>query len=605
MGVAKRPDGPVRQATRLFSRPSAISRQLFVVTALIWLVSGYPTLARSGGEFTLTSLTQWTASVIAGQFALFSVLLVAKKTVLRTRFSRRHPAVAVWILLVGVVGGFIVAHATGSALGARESLFVIAGEGIPFAVVVVVLVGGALEAFRMYRQRLQKLRQRDSDLRNQTDNTVRALSADVEAAKQLVQTVQREAHQAIDKGGQSGAAALRELSRTLVRPRSHDLAATPMVTEGPTPSVPAPRWPQVLEQVSTSPLVAPVFTSTLVTLLGFRLSVQAPATIPSGPSDQPVSVSVDWESFLLSIVALAAIFVVTLVVSLVARRLMRRALLVASPSVRVTSSAVLVVAVPVVSLLILAAIYRAIGVFSAEISQPGVVAGFFLVFVAVSVVAALFRAVTLASEDVLNQLVALTSQGNRKLVTLQQKAWSTRQHLAFALHGPVRTALLAAAHDVSQLGAPITVREKEKWFQVVEAACAQVVDGEVGARAPADLRALGELWRGRCEVSVRADVATSTLLEVNGLLARVVYQIVDEALANAISHGDARRVEVNLVAKQDVVELTVNSDGRGPGDGASRGLGSTLFDQLCLSWNIGVHGEGVRFSAVVPIPAMA
>ena len=78
--------------------------------------------------------------------------------------------------------------------------------------------------------------------------------------------------------------------------------------------------------------------------------------------------------------------------------------------------------------------------------------------------------------------------------------------------------------------------------------------------------ALERLAASACEGS-EAQVSVTTTLGVDERLPAeiesAVYRIVQEAVGNAVRHGEARRVEVTVVTRPDAVIATVEDDGRG------------------------------------------
>lgn len=113
-------------------------------------------------------------------------------------------------------------------------------------------------------------------------------------------------------------------------------------------------------------------------------------------------------------------------------------------------------------------------------------------------------------------------------------------------------------------------------------------------------RALGEqlehtisLWSGLC--AVRLTVAPD-LVEMRGPRAHDVCRVVEEAINNAITHGEASEVGVTVEESGDAVIVDVSDDGVGPRDG-DPGLGSTLLDSICDSWELTAETTGSRMYA--------
>jgi anti-sigma regulatory factor (Ser/Thr protein kinase) len=63
-------------------------------------------------------------------------------------------------------------------------------------------------------------------------------------------------------------------------------------------------------------------------------------------------------------------------------------------------------------------------------------------------------------------------------------------------------------------------------------------------------------------------------------------EILKEAVSNAVRHGDATAVDVQIVLTQNEIELQVLNDGRPAISTSRKGLGSTMFDDLTISWQL-------------------
>ena len=83
-------------------------------------------------------------------------------------------------------------------------------------------------------------------------------------------------------------------------------------------------------------------------------------------------------------------------------------------------------------------------------------------------------------------------------------------------------------------------------------------------------------WSGLCDVTVRRHPSVG-----DGFDPVVVRRVVDEGLVNAVRHGGASRVEVELVPVADGrLRIEMRDDGTTVSAGTRRGLGSAMFDQL-------------------------
>jgi PAS domain S-box-containing protein len=124
------------------------------------------------------------------------------------------------------------------------------------------------------------------------------------------------------------------------------------------------------------------------------------------------------------------------------------------------------------------------------------------------------------------------------------------------------------------------------------------------------LVALAANVRRNCRVAadVKADVSS---FPVSAPAAAQLYRIVQEALHNAVEHGDARKVEIDLAVDQGNMVLTIRDDGKGfDGRSASDGMGLRImrYRAQCIGGSCEVRSsrrEGTVVTCRVPLPAEA
>ena len=120
---------------------------------------------------------------------------------------------------------------------------------------------------------------------------------------------------------------------------------------------------------------------------------------------------------------------------------------------------------------------------------------------------------------------------------------------------------------------------------------------------PSLLTDIANAWAGIATITINAP-------HLPNLQTRTVRDIVDvvtEAVANAIRHGNAQHITVTITEQPDALHLTVTDDGSGVAE-ATEGLGSALFDRVGnAGWSIGpAIAGGSRLTvqmALEPAPA--
>ena len=108
-----------------------------------------------------------------------------------------------------------------------------------------------------------------------------------------------------------------------------------------------------------------------------------------------------------------------------------------------------------------------------------------------------------------------------------------------------------------------------------------------------------ETWSGVLAIEVSIDKNCAPLLD-SPVTARCISEIVKELAGNAYRHGKAKHLVIAIGKNSDGdLTLSASNDGYGLTDQES-GLGSALFDDLTMQWEISQDTRGVNFNAILP-----
>ena len=115
------------------------------------------------------------------------------------------------------------------------------------------------------------------------------------------------------------------------------------------------------------------------------------------------------------------------------------------------------------------------------------------------------------------------------------------------------------------------------------------------------LKALAANIRRDCRVAanVKADASS---FPVSAPAAAQLYRIVQEALHNAVEHGRARKVQIDLAVDRDNIVLTVRDDGKGfDGSAASNGMGLRImrYRAQCIGGSCDVQSNRAGGTIVI------
>ena len=188
----------------------------------------------------------------------------------------------------------------------------------------------------------------------------------------------------------------------------------------------------------------------------------------------------------------------------------------------------------------------------------------------------------------------------QSIAASRQSAQLARES-ARILHGSVQTRLIACAIVIEQAAeigdldafqsalreAREVLRAPARGDERSETTLAEEVQRKVG------------LWAGLCSIDV---VIAPDVETMSGRLARDAGRVVEEGLSNAIRHGLAKEIVVQVglvgVGVEDGVVVVVDNNGTGLSNG-HRGLGSSMLDSVSSSWELSALDPGSRLRVVL------
>jgi signal transduction histidine kinase len=166
---------------------------------------------------------------------------------------------------------------------------------------------------------------------------------------------------------------------------------------------------------------------------------------------------------------------------------------------------------------------------------------------------------------------------------LQEELASEKRRVALLLHGPVQGRLAAVAMllklDIANSRSGEASAETHERCQVildqVVADLTAVADGTFGEDQPLPdrLTQLLERWRGIAAVSLTSDDRVIDEVAHDPGLRTWLFEIVEEGINNAVTHGSARNIDVRIGVEGDLIEVNVRNDGMGNPAGQGTGLG--------------------------------
>lgn len=567
----------VREVIRRFGMPDAISWPGFWATFLSALVGTFVTNVGN------VSLLVRVGIMLCGTVAMWALLACVRFVFLRDA-DRSRPGIMLVAFIAGVLArASIVGSLYGLTLGPAEAKFGIRfvaaflNTGLAF-VLTASIVGD-------YRERIAQIRMLESQ-RRLTDSAIAQVATGMgehnEQAIESVRSVLVRELSALE--GASAAESLARLQATasdVVRPISHELANAIPLTE---PQVDIARsdkvpWSMIIDSAASRRPFSPWVIAAL-----FGIQVFGAALFyPQG-----------WVVF-------AGLTVLLVGLLLGANRVLMAVLPGKSRGSRI---ALIVAAAVWIGCVIGGLEILILGNAPVALAMGGAVAFYAAFF---SLGTALVRALRQDRDRVIRELQESARDLEHSLVRLRQAQWFQQKALSRALHGPVQMAVTAAAIQLDT-----AIREEVVEPGLIDQVRTSLlrsldvlsnVDGGVAQFDDAVSR-MSAVWEGICEITSSADNGAIRAMNAEVALRSCVIDIVTEAVSNAVRHGKATRVRIELKSASAVESeliIRVHNDGAGSGDSEGRGLGSRQLDECTVNWSREVEPDGQELIAVLPL----
>ena len=185
----------------------------------------------------------------------------------------------------------------------------------------------------------------------------------------------------------------------------------------------------------------------------------------------------------------------------------------------------------------------------------------------------------------------------------EQKVWLAKHGWYLLLHGVVQPALTAAAMRISDPQGNNPQIKSRVLADLQRALDALSEPLPARGNLEFNISEIESVWHGLCDVDVQISQEVIELAAKNVILNEVINEVLKEVVSNAVRHGNASRVDVNLIlaGSNDVSVVAIN-DGKKPKQNRSESVGSRMLEALCLerhlSWN--PANQKTLFKALIP-----
>lgn len=185
---------------------------------------------------------------------------------------------------------------------------------------------------------------------------------------------------------------------------------------------------------------------------------------------------------------------------------------------------------------------------------------------------------------------------------LRQELWLNRRKIASVLHGSVQSALYASAMRLAKVESP-SADEIQSVRDDLNAAISKLDSLETGESIDEILRQIIEVWDGVVEIKspvISADVARA--LSENQAASACLAEVIREAVSNAVKHGTAKRIELQVEkTTRNLISVVVSNDGKQLSKEADTGYGSSILDEVALNWSLESTGELTLLRAQIAV----
>ena len=519
--------------------------------------------------------------LVIGQTALGFVLFSARRFIVRDPEDSRPALVLAAIVTACLVRLVAIGTFTSAVAGSSNARWT---ERIVGAIatlgLILIVAGVGVSATRFRRNQIATLQETQARLQevlatNRSEIVERADAAAEQVRELLLFELRR-----LDSGDALGAAAeLKRVASEIVRPMSHALAESRPLSEAERPRS-APRrvkWIDMLDVRVVGRPFRPLLTFVLECVLALGL------------------IDVAWRKRVELIIPLSMVALVLVGLNSV----LVRALDDRSRRVRLV---VIFVVLGCVSVFAGLCILLFVGT-----QPPGPTLA--LAAVASTALSFVFTIIVLAIEDrarVAQEEARAAERLSRLLARDRQTRWVYERSLSRALHGPIQSAVYAAALRIEsslkdgRVPSNLMSELQEELLEVLTIPNSDRAGRESFSEV---MRRLEVTWRGVCEITMDWRSESDFDLGEHATALICLQDLLVEFVSNSVRHGGATRVHLSMTVSDTEdgadIALQATSDSSMFGE-QGRGLGSQMLDEWTSWWSIRSDDDATRLSAVLP-----
>jgi hypothetical protein len=218
---------------------------------------------------------------------------------------------------------------------------------------------------------------------------------------------------------------------------------------------------------------------------------------------------------------------------------------------------------------------------------PSLLAGWLILLAGVSLLLIRYQLVEMVRIQVIARQAAVNAELEIALSSLRQQVRVESKRLATILHGPVQTALYAAAIQISRPEA-MTPKDVTKVLSDLEGAMKHL-DDDREQLPPLEVfvAEISSVWGASVHISFSQDQESREVLAASPTALACVTEVIREGVNNAIKHARASSIRIDVfVADALLIDVTIRNAGVLGGSDTRPGFGADVLADLTHAWSL-------------------
>lgn len=214
-----------------------------------------------------------------------------------------------------------------------------------------------------------------------------------------------------------------------------------------------------------------------------------------------------------------------------------------------------------------------------------------LIRVALAMLVSILAVLSIRGEQIQASLMETNTALEELISRIKRETWLLHRSVSLAVHGTVQSALISTAMRLTaENRTPETVVDARRRLDEALKLIRERQGVEISV--PHAMTDLNGLWSPVVRFSSDISPAATQRLATDTGLSRCAIEICREATSNAIRHGNASSVKIRIATVGELLEIRVTDDGDGPSSDVVAGLGSQMYDETCLRWQLDCKHDG-------------